>query len=183
MEGQHVTSSFSVGLDVEWGCSLIAGTCRQLYHCIYMPNCTMGYRHYLPQSLLDGCVLWFHSWLHQQTAHHMGCFLSANLYNISSLSLPTASVMEAFSAPSDLVGCWLAVQELWHLACQWPFLEQPLQMAFHTGQWSWPRECEWVQLGHCGVHFCGLFFWGQWPWQRTWMALLAHIAAALDSMA
>ena len=88
-----------------------------------------------------------------------------------------------FSALLDLVGCWLAVPELQHLACQWPFLEQPLQVAFCAGQLSWPGGCKWVQLGHCEGHFCGLFFWGWWPWQRGWMALPAHIAAAPDSMA
>ena len=34
MEGQHVTSSSSVNLDAKGGCSLTAGTCRQLYCCI-----------------------------------------------------------------------------------------------------------------------------------------------------
>ena len=31
MEGQHITSSSSINLDMEWGCSLTAGTGRQLY--------------------------------------------------------------------------------------------------------------------------------------------------------
>ena len=32
MEGQHITSSSSVNLDTEWGCSFTAGACRQFYH-------------------------------------------------------------------------------------------------------------------------------------------------------
>ena len=33
-EGQHITSCSSVNLDMKWGCSLTAGTCRQLNYCI-----------------------------------------------------------------------------------------------------------------------------------------------------
>ena len=101
----------------------------------------------------------------------------------SSTVLFPALVMGAFTAPSDLVACLPTAPELWHFACQWPLLEQPLQMAFCAGQLSQPGECEWVQLGHCGVHFFGVLFWGWQPWQRAWMALLAHITAAPDSMA
>ena len=64
----------------------------------------------------------------------------------------------AFTAPSGLAVCWPTAPELWHFAHQWPLLEQPLQMAFHAGQLSWPGECEQVQLGYCGVQFCGFFF-------------------------
>ena len=31
MEGQHITSSSGIDLDMEWGCPLTAGTCSQLY--------------------------------------------------------------------------------------------------------------------------------------------------------
>ena len=64
----------------------------------------------------------------------------------------------AFTALSDLAACLPTAPELWHFACQWPILEQPLQVAFHAGQLSQPGESEQVQLGHCGVHFCGLLF-------------------------
>ena len=68
---------------------------------------------------------------------------------------PWHSWWEAFSAPWDLADCWPVAPELQHFACQWPFLEQPLQIEFCAGQLSWPGECGWVQLEHCGAHFCG----------------------------
>ena len=72
-EGQHVTSSSGVDLDMDWGCSLTAGACRQLYHCICL-IAPCGHGHHLPQSLLGECLLWFHNKLHWQTAHCMGVF-------------------------------------------------------------------------------------------------------------
>ena len=71
--GQHITSSFDVDLDMEWGCSLTTGTCRQLYYCICL-HYTVGHGHHLPQSLLGEYLLQFYNQLHQQTAHHMGVF-------------------------------------------------------------------------------------------------------------
>ena len=56
----------------------------------------------------------------------------------------------AFTDPSGLA------PELWHFAYQWPLLEQPLQVAFCAEQLSQPGEWEWIQLGHCEVHF---FLW------------------------
>ena len=138
MEGQHVTSSSGVNLDVEWGCSLTAGTCRQLYCCISLIK-------------LWGMDITYHNLLWVSISH--SSTIEATLMNssshggVSSLWMCTISApfpfpwhqwWETFSAPSDLVGCWPAVLELWHFACQWPFLEQPLQMAFHAGQLSQP---------------------------------------------
>ena len=39
---------------------------------LYMPHCTMGHGHHLPQSPLGEYLLQFHDWLHWWTAHYMG---------------------------------------------------------------------------------------------------------------
>ena len=181
MEGQHITSSSSVNLDVKWGCSLTVGIWRQLYHgiCFITPwGMDIVYHNLLWVSIsysstIDCINEQLITWVH---------FLSINLYHISFLPLSTVLITGGLLGSIGLVSCWPGVPELCHFACQWPFLEQPLQMAFHAGQLSWLGGCEWVQLGHCEADFCGLFFWGWWPWQRALMALVAHIVAATDSM-
>ena len=76
---------------------------------------------------------------------------------------------------------WLFLLEL-HLACQWPFLEQPLQTDSQAGQLSHPGGWWHVPFGHCEDCFCGGFqrWWDFWT---TLMVLPAHIAAAPDSTA
>ena len=172
-ERQHITSSSSVDLDVKLGCSLTAGTCRQLYHCICfitpwgMDNVYHNLSGWVSPTVSQSTAL-MNSLSHVGASSVLTCTISAFL------PFPQCQWQGVFSTPSDLVDCWLAVPELWHFACQWPFSEQPLQIAFLTGQLSWPGGCEWVQLGHCEVDFCGLFFWGWQPWQRAWMALPGH---------
>ena len=75
-----------------------------------------------------------------------GHFLSVNLYHVNFLSLSMALMMGDLLSSIRLVGCWLAVSELWHFAYQLPFLEHPLQMVFYIGQLSWPggvNGCSW----------------------------------------
>ena len=59
-EGQYITSSSSVNLNREWGCSLSAGTCRQLYCgvCFIAPWGTDITYHYLfGVSVSDGTIV------------------------------------------------------------------------------------------------------------------------------
>ena len=182
MEGQHVTSSSSVDLDMKWGCSLTAGTCRQLYHCMcFITPWDMDIVYHnllwvtISYSFTIDCI--------NEQLITWRSFLSVNLYHFSFLSLSTASTMGSLLSSIRLSG--LLASSTRPVALCMPvnfFWEQPLQIAFHAGQLSWPGGCEQVQLGHCEVDFCGLFFWGWWPWWRVWMALPAHIASAPDSM-
>ena len=169
-EGQHITSSSSVDLDIEWGCSFTADACRQFHHgaCFVAPWGVDVIYHYLFRmgvsctSTVDCISEQLITW---------GCFLSADLYYVTSLPLLPALMMGDLHSSIRFGGMF---------ACQWPLLEEPLQVAFLAGQLSWLGECEWVQLAHCGVLFCGLLFWGWQPWQRAWMALPAHIALQIQ---
>ena len=180
--GQHITSSSSVDLDMKWGCSLTAGACRQLYHCLCFitPWGTDNIYHSL---------LWV-SISYGSTIDHIneqlitwGSFLSVNLYHISFLLLSTASLAVGLLRSIGLNGLLASSSRIAALCMPVTFLEQTLQIAFCVGQLSWPGGCEWVQLGHYEANCCGLFLWDWQPWQRVWMALPAHTAAAPDPIA
>ena len=181
-EGQHITSSSSVDLDMKWGCSLTVGTCMQLYHCICFIT-LWG------MDIIYHNLLWV-SISYSSTIDHIdeqlitwGSFLSVKLYYISFLPLSTVSTLGGLLSSIGLSGLLAGSTRTVALCMPVTFLEQLLQMAFHAGQLSWPGGCETVQLEHCEANFCGLSLWGWWPWQRVWMAVPAHIAAAPDSIA
>ena len=102
-EGQHVTSSSSVNLDVKWGCSLTAGVCRQLYHCICFIT-------------LWGTDIIYHNLFWVSISYNStidcidkqliawGCTLSVILYHMSCLPLSMTSMTEALLSYIRLSG-------------------------------------------------------------------------------
>ena len=91
MAGQHITSSSGVDLDTVWGCSFTADACRQFYHhvCFIAPWGTDIVYHYLFRMGVS-CTYTVNCIGKQFVTQ--GCFLSADLYYVSSLPLLLASM-------------------------------------------------------------------------------------------
>ena len=172
-EGQHITSSSGVNLDMEWGCSFTADACRQFYHgvCFIVP---WGTGCCLSLSLQDGCLLQFHQ-LHWQTIHHMGvfpqcwlvlCQLSSPFHCIDDGGpLQLHQVKQHVCPQCQSCGTLHASGLFWSSHCRWNSMR---------GQLSWPGECEQVQLGYtsmaCSSEVGSLGRGHGWPCQQTsWM--------------
>ena len=158
-EWQHITSSSSVDLDMESGCSLTAGTCRQLYHCIcFITPWGMDIIYHnlfwvsISYSSTIKCI--------NKQLITWGCFLSINLYHINVFPLSTASMMGGLLSSIGLSGLLSGNTSTVALCMPVTFFRTALADSISCGAVVTARGCEWVQLGHCEVDFCGLFFWG-----------------------
>ena len=115
-EGQHITSSSSINLDTEWGCSLTAGTCRQFYHCVcfiapwaWTSSTTLSSGRVSP--MVPQLTASTNSSSHGGVSSVLTCIM------LAFFPFPWHWWWEAFSVPLDLVDCWPTAPELWHSKC------------------------------------------------------------------
>ena len=161
MQGQYITSSSSVNLDMEWGCSLIASTCRQLYHCICFTalwDTDIIYHNLFWMSIFYSSTI---NCIDEQLIT-WGCFLSVNLFHINFLPLSTALTMGGLLSSMRLSGLLACSTRTLALCMPVTFLRTALADIISCRAVVMARGYKWVQLGHCEAVFCGLYFWG-WP--------------------